>query len=117
MGLLCKVRDQASVLQKMNYPEIFFFQKRKRELLGELTHTQLSRTRTESSLRVESKLNIDREISREKTEQRKRQTGKMDQADPRLSASIHNLTLSHAFCYSQTPPLSEVLSMPRLILG
>ena len=59
MGLICKMKDYASVLQKMNYPENFF-QKRERELLGELTHTQSSRTWTESSLRIGSKQNIDR---------------------------------------------------------
>jgi hypothetical protein len=80
------------------------------------THNQVGHGQR-AFFRIGSKQNIDREISRDKTEHGERQTGKLDQAEPRSPAWIKNLTLSHSSCYSQAPPFSALLSMLRLILG
>jgi hypothetical protein len=71
----------------------------------------------EKSLRIASKQNIDREISIEKTEPKEKQTEKAISSEHRLSALIHDQTLSHSSCCSQITLLSEPLSKLRLVLG
>lgn len=55
-GLLCKIKDWAYDLQEMSYPENFFFQNSKRELLEELAQAEHSEKQIrEKESRIERK--------------------------------------------------------------
>ena len=83
-----KIRDWTCVLKEMGFSEdfFFFFQEIKRELLGELTQIKSSKTQIESSVRIPSKENIDREISRSKTEHKDKEFGTAGSNKHRSSA-------------------------------
>lgn len=75
-GLICKTKDWAYDLQKMNYPEIYF---------------QLARENC-----LEQKIETCLDISRGIITQRE-QSGKLSQAEHKLTAQTHGLISSHLF--------------------
>lgn len=97
-GLVCKIKDQASDLHKMSYPENFFEQQ-------ECTAWRTISRRTQRELSRDLQRN---QIRKKESRTERKQAGKLFRVKYRPPASTHKLTWSHSQRYfSQNPSLSQ----------